>query len=177
MAESSSEVTSAVLPTLGALSVVVSTWYVTVSVVDAPAARWSSEQSNVWPLLAEQSKAPPSTESTSSRPSMLSVRCRLSASETPSFLTTIVNARVGPPAVTVAELNSLSTERWTFSVTEVCVVLLVFAGFGSVVPSEVTVALFARSVPVSTVEASVTCTMKTSSAPAARPVVFMQVTS
>ena len=55
--------------------------------------------------------------------------------------------------------------------------LLVLAGFGSVVPSESTARVFARTVPSDTEEATVTCTVNGWLASAARPVVFVQVTS
>ena len=111
------------------------------------------------------------TESTISRESTVSVRFRLSASEKPLLVTSIVNVLAAPPAVTVGEANVLFTLRCTSSVTVVSVVLLVLlAEFGSSVPFEVTVALFARSVPVSKVESSVTCTTNSGRRPPrARP--------
>jgi len=117
-------------------------------------------------------------EVTISRGSTASVRLTWSASEEPLLWTERVKARGAPPAVTVAESNVLVTLRWTSSWTFVCVVLLVLLpGVGSVVPSEATVALFARSAPLSAVDARVTWSVNTWSACAASPVVFVQVTS
>ena len=45
----------------------------------------------------------------------MSVRLTLSASETPLFVTAIVNVWLAPPAVTVADWNVLVTLRWTSS--------------------------------------------------------------
>ena len=74
--------------------------------------------------------------------------------------------------------NVLVTERCTSSVTVVVVASLVLlAAFGSSVPSEATVALFAMTVPLSTVESSVTWTVKDWLPPAARPVSLVQVTT
>ena len=117
-------------------------------------------------------------ESTISRESTVSVRLTLSASEKPALLTESVNDFAAPPAVTVSLSNVFVIDSWTSSWTVVFVVLLVlFAPFGSVVPVEVTVAWFARTVPLSTVEASVTCSVYALSAPAARPVNSEHVTS
>ena len=45
----------------------------------------------------------------------MSVRLRLSASETPLFVTSTVNVREAPPAVTVFEPNVFATLSDTFS--------------------------------------------------------------
>ena len=101
---------------------------------------------------------PAAIEPRISRESSVSVRWTWSASETPALCTVSVNVLVAPPAVTVAESKCF--------VTLSCDVLVrgrrrrraVVAGLGSFVPVEATVALFSRTVPLSTVEASVTCT-------------------
>ena len=56
-------------------------------------------------------KSPSVIEPTIRRPSTVSVRMMLSASETPVFWTSIVKVWLAPPAVTVAESNVLVTDE------------------------------------------------------------------
>ena len=121
---------------------------------------------------------PAAIEPTMSRPSTVSVRSTLSASEKPSLVTVKVNVWLAPPAVTVALLNSFVTLNSTFSMTVVSTVFEpLLPRVGSIVPVEATEAVLDRTTPLSTVLARLTCTVKTSFAPAARPVVLVQVTT
>ena len=86
----SSDVAEAVLETVCA-SVVVSTEKCTVMIFVAPAPRWSSVQSTCWPLEVEQSKSPRVDRADDQCASTGSVTLTWSASETPLFVTSIVN--------------------------------------------------------------------------------------
>ena len=101
----------------------------------------------------------------------------MSAFEKPLFEIVSVKVLLAPPAVTVGEENAFVMCRWTSSVTVVETVLLVFGPVGSVVPFEVTVALFESTTPPFTPWSSVTWTVNVQSAPRASPPVFVQVTS
>ena len=86
----------------------------------------------------------------------MSVRCRLSASEKPELWTDTVKLLGVPPAVTVGSANVFVTERWTSSVAVVSLEASLLPPFGSSVPSEATLVVLCRLVPLSTVESSVT---------------------
>ena len=104
----------------------------------------------------------------------------MSASQTPVFWTSMVKVWLAPPAVTVAQSNVLVDDEddvlvdgrgWS-------VLLVSLAAFGSIVPSEATVAVLRqdRAALDGLVERDVDGEA-VAGAPAARPVVLAQVTS
>ena len=86
--------------------------------IDALLSRQASArlQVIVWALVSGSVQVKsPVTEPTTRRPSTVSVRVTLSASETPSLVTVRVNVWLAPPAVAVSLLKTLVTDSWTSS--------------------------------------------------------------
>ena len=90
----------------------------------APAARCAALQSMLWPLVFVQSSWPLAAFVRCSRESTRSVTSRLSARETPAFLTEIVNVWPLVPASTVPSAKSFDTWSTTFLTTSTDAVLL-----------------------------------------------------
>ena len=123
----------------------------------APAARWRALQVIVWGLLSPSGQVTPvaATESTMSRPSTVSVRLMLSASETPVFLTLAVNVLLAPPAVTVALSKVLVTSRTTSSTMSTVSLPVAAVSCSSEVALAVLLTLARASVVVSTLYVTV----------------------
>src|SRR5947208_7202015 len=149
-------------------------WTTIVQVTLAPAARLALVQVRVPAasaqagLLAETKLVPAGTASVSVKPAL---------SEGPRLSTLTVKVS-SVPAVAGSGAAVLVTFRSALVFTVVEVVLeVLLPELGSVVPSELTLALLCSTVPSATEEATVTWMVKLGVPPAATPLVFEQVTS